>query len=406
MGTSTLNQQVNDLLVPGSQELARGADDLADGQAQAAKGTRKLSEGQAEAVKGAKSAYDGARSLEEGATALSDGLLDLYDGLQKLLEPDALPTARDSSDQLAQAVLRLRDVIGSPQDSAASFPPSQASTLISAVKAIQQVSGISSAGADRVGNELKDISSALTALSADSAQAALLAASAQAQTTLVHQQACIDAVILNPAQCAALLQAINDDAARQKATDTGVGVGQQAAAVGLQTLAVKAIALALKGITAALSAIDTALGRSPWRWSAATPTRPESTKASTHDHGLTATIDGLVKLSNGAAESAGGADQLATGTQDLTTGLNDLAEGSSTWPTAPTTWLTARSNLPKAATRWRRAPSSRPMEPRRPATPSTRSIPASTAPVKAPRPSPMALGNFRSRGPRRYWRRW
>ncbi len=331
VGTSTLNQQVNELLVPGSQELARGADDLADGQAKAAKGTRKLSDGQAEAVKGAKSAYDGARSLEEGATALSDGLLDLYDGLQKLLEPDALPSARDSSDQLAQAVLRLRDVIGSPQDSAASFPPSQASTLISAVKAIQQVAGISSAGADRVGNELEDISSALTALSADSAQAALLAASAQAQTAVVHQQACIDAVILNPAQCAALLQAINDaDAARQKATDTGVGVGQQAAAVGLQTLAVKAIALALKGITAALSAIDTALGQISVALVSGNTDVPglyEGLDALTD--GLTATIDGLVKLSNGAAESAGGADQLATGTQDLTTGLDDLAEGSS-----------------------------------------------------------------------------
>ena len=331
VGTSALTQQVNELLVPGSQELARGADELADGQSQAAKGTRELSKGQSEAAKGTKSAYEGARSLEEGATALSDGLLDLYDGLQKLLEPSALPAARDSSDQLAQAVFRLRDVIGTPQDSAASFPPSQASTLISAVKAIQQVAGISSAGADRVGGELEDIAAALTTLSADSAQAALLAESARVQTALVHQQACVDAVILNPAQCAALQQAIDDaDAARQKATDTGVGVGQQAASVGLQALAVKAIALALKGITAALSAVDTALGQISVALVSGNTDAPgiyEGLDALTD--GLTATIDGLVKLSNGAAESAGGADQLAIGTEDLTTGLDDLAEGSS-----------------------------------------------------------------------------
>lgn len=330
VGTATLTQQVNELLVPGSQELARGAEDLAEGQSEAAKGARELSKGQSEAAKGTKSAYEGARSLEEGATALSDGLLDLYDGLQKLLEPSALPAARDSSDQLAQAILRLRDVIGTPQDSAASFPPSQASTLISAVKAIQQVAGISSAGADRVGGELDDIASALTALSADSAQAALLAASAQAQTALVHQQACVDAVILNPAQCASLQQAIDDaDAARQKATDTGVGVGQQAAAVGIQALAVEAIALALKGITAALSGVDTALGQISVALVSGNTDAPgvyEGLDALTD--GLTATIDGLVKLSNGAAESAGGADQLATGTQDLTTGLDDLAQGS------------------------------------------------------------------------------
>ena len=170
-GTSTLTQQVDQTLVPGSQELAEGADTLATGQRDAAKGAKKLAEGQRDAAKGTKSAYDGARSLQDGAEQLSDGLLDLYDGLQKLLEPSALPSARDSSDQLAQAVLRLRDVIGTPQGGAGPFPPTQASTLIEAVLATQKISGISAAGADRVHTNLKDIAEKLTQLAADSAQA-------------------------------------------------------------------------------------------------------------------------------------------------------------------------------------------------------------------------------------------
>jgi len=330
-GTSTLTQQVDQTLVPGSQELAEGADTLATGQRDAAKGAKKLAEGQRDAAKGTKSAYDGARSLQDGAEQLSDGLLDLYDGLQKLLEPSALPSARDSSDQLAQAVLRLRDVIGTPQDGAGPFPPTQASTLIEAVLATQKISGISAAGADPVHTNLKDIAEKLTQLAADSAQAAALAGTAATRTTAVYQQACVDAVLLSPAQCAELQQAAAEaDQARQGATDVGLGVGQQALRVGAQALAVRAIALALQGITAALGALDAALTQISVALVSGTTDAPgvfEGLTALTD--GLTATIDGLVSLSNGAAESAGGADELSTGTQDLTQGLDDLATGSS-----------------------------------------------------------------------------
>ncbi len=330
-GTSTLTQQVDQTLVPGSRKLAEGADALATGQRDAAKGAKKLAKGQRDAAKGAKSAYDGARSLQDGAEQLSDGLLDLYDGLQKLLEPSALPSARDSSDQLAQAVLRLRDVIGTPQDGAGPFPPTQASTLIEAVLAVQRISGISYAGADRVHANLKDIAAELTQLAADSAQASALAGAAAARTAALYQQACVDTVVLSPAQCADLQQAADEaDQARQSATDVGVGVGRQALRVGAQALAVRAIALALQGITAALGALDTALTQISVALVSGTTDAPgvyEGLAALTD--GLTATIDGLVSLSNGAAQSAGGADELSTGTQDLTEGLDDLATGSS-----------------------------------------------------------------------------
>ncbi len=330
-GTAILTRQVNGALVPGSRKLAQGADDLAKGQRDAAKGADDLAQGQADATKGAKSAYQGAKSLQDGAEQLSSGLLDLYDGLQKLLEPSALPSARDSADQLAQAILRLRDVIGSPDDPAAQFPPTQASTVIEAIRSIQKVSGLSYAGANLVNTNLKDIAAQLTTLAASAGQAAALAGSAQLQAGLVYQQACVDAVILNPAQCTALQQAVADaDQARQVSGDVASGVGRQAARTAAQALAVKALAASLQAITAALSAIDTAMSQISLALVSGNTDSPgvyEGLDALTD--GLTATIDGLVELSNGAAESAGGAENLSTGTQDLSAGLDDLAEGSS-----------------------------------------------------------------------------
>jgi putative membrane protein len=329
-GTSVLSTQVNNQLVPGSQQLADGADKLAEGQSEAAKGTGKLAKGQQDAADGAESAYDGAKSLEQGAAQLSDGLLSLYDGLQELLKPTALPSARDSSDQLAQAVLRLRDVIGEPTDPTVAFPPTQASSLLQALRATQRTSGLTAAGAAKVTGTLKDIAKELADLAALSAQAATLAGSAEAQTALVYQQACVDAVVLTPAQCAALQQATTDAGlARQQAVDVGLGVGQQAARTGAQALAVGVIATSLQAITAALVAIDTGLTQVSLALvsgSTQTPGVYEGLQALTD--GLSATIDGLVVLSNGTAESAGGAQEITAATGDLTDGLGELADGA------------------------------------------------------------------------------
>jgi putative membrane protein len=329
-GTSVLSQEVNNQLVPGSQQLAEGADKLAKGQSDAAKGTSKLAKGQQDAADGTEAAYDGAKSLEKGAAQLSDGLLSLYDGLQELLKPTALPSARDSADQLAQAVLRLRDVIGEPTDPTVAFPPTQANSLLQALRATQRTSGLTAAGAAKVTGTLKDIAKELAGLAALSAQAATLAGSAEAQTALVYQQACVDAVVLTPAQCAALQQATTDAGqARQQATDVGVGVGQQAARTGAQALAVGVIATSLQAITAALVAIDAGLTQVSLALvsgSTQTPGVYEGLQALTD--GLSATIDGLVALSNGTAESAGGAQEITAATGDLTDGLGELADGA------------------------------------------------------------------------------
>ncbi|MEZ5186504.1 MAG: hypothetical protein R2720_12220 [Candidatus Nanopelagicales bacterium] len=330
-GTSTLSREVNNILVPGSQALARGAQELASGQRDAAKGANKLAKGQKDAAKGTKSAYDGAKSLEKGAAQLSEGLLSLYDGLQELLKPTALPSARDSADQLGQAILRLRDVIGDPTASAGPFPPTQASSLIEAVRATTQVAGLTQAGSAKVSGTLKDIAAKLGDLAASSAQAALLAASAETQAGLVYQQACVDAPVLTAAQCTVLQQAVTDAGrARQTATDVGTGVGAQATRTAAQAAAVGVIALSLKGITAALAAIDAGLTQISLALVSGNTDSPgvyEGLTALTD--GLTATIDGLVKLSNGAAESTGGADELTSGTQDLSDGLGELADGAS-----------------------------------------------------------------------------
>ncbi len=328
-GTAALTAGVNGELVPGSRKLAQGAGELAEGQQEFAGGTDELAKGQRKAAKATESAYDGAKSLEDGAEQLGDGLLSLYEGIQELLKPDALPTARDSSDKLAQAVLRLRDVIGSPSDPAVGFPPSQASTLIQAVRAAQKAAGLTTAGSAAVKGDLKDIATELAALAADSGQAATAAGSAATQAGLVYQQACVDAVILNPAQCTALQQAVDDaDTARQTATDVSLGVGLQSTRTAAQALAVGGITVALQAITVVLGALDQALAQISLSLVSGNTDAPgvyEGLDALTD--GLTATINGLVKLSNGAAESAGGADQLATGTQDLTDGLNELADG-------------------------------------------------------------------------------
>lgn len=329
-GTSELTAGVNGELVPGSRKLAQGAGELAEGQREIAGGTTDLATGQRKAAKGTQSAYDGAKSLEEGAEKLGDGLLSLYEGIQELLKPDALPTARDSSDQLAQAVLRLRDVIGSPSDPSVGFPPSQASTLIQALRATQKAAGVATAGSAAVKGHLKDIATKLATLAADSGQAAAAAGSAATQAGLVYQQACVDALILSPAQCTALQQAVDDaDTARQGATDVGLGVGLQSTRTAAQALAVGAITIALQAITVALGALDEALTQISLALVSGNTDAPgvyEGLNALTD--GLTATINGLVKLSNGAAESAGGANQLTTGTKDLTDGLGDLADGA------------------------------------------------------------------------------
>ena len=329
-GTSELSNGVNGKLVPGSRQLAQGADKLADGQGELAGGANKLAKGQRKAATGTKSAYDGAKSLEDGAEKLGEGLLSLYDGIQELLKPDALPKARDSSDQLAQAVLRLHDVIGSPSDPDIGFPPTQASTLIQAVRALQKTAGLTSAGAVVIKNDLKDIATKLASLATDSGQAAVAAGSAESQAGLVYQQACVDAVILNPVQCATLQQAVTDaGTAAQKSTDVSVGLGVQSTRTAAQAIAVAAVALALQGITAALGAVDQALTQISVSLASGNTDAPgvyEGLNALTD--GLTATINGLVKLSNGSAQSAGGAEQLTVGSQDLADGLNDLADGA------------------------------------------------------------------------------
>lgn len=329
-GTSALSREVDATLVPGSRALAQGATDLASGQREAAQGTNSLAKGQKQAAKGTKSAYDGATSLADGAAQLSDGLLSLYDGLQELLKPGALPSARDSADQLSQAVLRLRDVIGEPNDPAAQFPPTQANSLLQALRATQQVSGLSAAGSAKVTGNLKQIAERLTELSATSAQIAALAGSAEAQTGLVYQQACVDAAVLTPTQCTALQQATTDAGqARQQAADLGLDIGKQAARSGTQALASGLVATTLQAITAALAAIDAGLSQVSLALVSGSEDSPgvyEGLQALTD--GLTATIDGLVRLSNGTGESAGGAQELTTATGDLSDGLEDLADGA------------------------------------------------------------------------------
>lgn len=329
-GTSTLSREVNATLVRGSRVLAQGATDLASGQREAAQGTNKLAKGQKQAAKGTKSAYEGAASLADGAAQLSDGLLSLYDGLQELLKPGALPSARDSADQLSQAVLRLRDVIGEPGDPAAQFPPTQANSLLQALRATQQLSGLTAAGSAKVTGNLKEIAQRLTELSAASGQIIALAGSAETQTGLVYQQACVDVVVLTPAQCTALQQATTDAGqARQQATDLGLDIGKQAVRTGAQALATGVIAASLQAITAALAAIDAGLTQISLALVSGTTDSPgvyEGLQALTD--GLTATIDGLVRLSNGTAESAGGAQELTAATGDLSDGLGELADGA------------------------------------------------------------------------------
>jgi putative membrane protein len=329
-GTEALSRQVDSALVPGASQVADGATQLAEGQRGAAKGTAALAEGQAAAAEGATSAVDGARELQDGAAQLSDGLLSLFDGVQELLKPDALPDARDGAGDLGEAVLRLRDVIGSGSDPDGPFPPNSGSTLVQAVRAATKVSGVSQAGAAAVVGNLEEIAKELGTLAAQAGTAATAAGSAELQAGLVYQQACGAAPVLTQAQCRALQQAVADAGqARQTAADVGLGTGAQAARVGAQAVAVTVIAEALKGVAAALVAVEEALTRvsvALVSGNADSPGVYEGLVALTD--GLTATIQGLARLSNGAAESASGAAALTDGTQEFGDGLDELAKGA------------------------------------------------------------------------------
>ncbi len=329
-GASSLAEQVNSLLVPGARQLAQGARDIATAQRKAAKGASKLADAQQKAADGTRSAYDGAKSLEDGAMRLSDGLLSLYDGLQELLKPGALPAARDSADALSQAVLRLREIIGTPSDPDIGFPPTQASTLIQAVRAAKKAAGVSAAGSQKVQDNLKEIAATLADLSQQSVAAATNAGQAEAKAAAVYQQACVVAPVLDAATCATLQSAVTDaGAARQGAGDVAWGVGRQSGRVTEQAIASAAITAALGGMAGIFQYLDTALTQisiALVSGSTSSPGLYEGLQALTD--GLTATINGLVKLSNGAAGSAGGAQVIADGTSDLSNGLDDLADGA------------------------------------------------------------------------------
>jgi putative membrane protein len=329
-GTDTLARQVNAILVPGSRQLAQGALDIAQAQRQAARGASRLADAQQQAADGARSAYDGAKSLEEGATALSDGLLSLYDGLQELLKPGALPAARDSADQLSQAVLRVRQLIGTRSDPDIGFPPTQGSTLIQAVRAAQKAAGVSAAGSQRVQENLQEIAASLGSLSQQLVQTSTNAGAAAAKTAQVYQQACVVAPVLDAATCATLQEATSDaNAARQSAGDIAWDVGKQSGKVTEQAIASAAITASLAGLAGVFGYLDAALsGISGALVSGTTATPGIYEGMQALRDGLTATINGLVKLSNGAAQSTGGAQLLADGTGDLSTGLDDLADGA------------------------------------------------------------------------------
>lgn len=329
-GTSSLANQVNAILVPGSRQLAQGAQDIATAQRKAARGASKLADAQEKAAEGTRSAYDGAKSLEDGAMRLSDGLLSLYDGLQELLKPGALPAARDSADQLSQAVLRLREIIGSPSDPDIGFPPTQASTLIQAVRAAKKAAGVSAAASQKEQDNLKDIAAALADLSQQSVAAATNAGQAEAKAAAVYQQACVVTPVLDAATCATLQSAVSDaGAARQGAGDVAWGVGRQSGRVTEQAIASAAITTALGGMAGIFQYLDIALTQISIALVSGNTSSPgvyEGMKALTA--GLTATINGLVKLSNGAASSTGGAQVIADGTSDLSSGLDELADGA------------------------------------------------------------------------------
>lgn len=329
-GTSSLASQVNAILVPGSRQLAQGAQDIATAQRKAARGASKLADAQQKAADGTRSAYDGAKSLEDGAMRLSDGLLSLYDGLQELLKPGALPAARDSADALGQAILRLREIIGSPSDPDIGFPPTQASTLIQAVRAAKKAAGISAAGSQKEQENLKEIAATLADLSQQSVAAATNAGQAEAKAAAVYQQACVVTPVLDAATCATLQSAVSDaGAARQGAGDVAWGVGRQSGRVTEQAIASAAITAALGGMAGIFQYLDVALTQISIALVSGNTSSPgvyEGLKALTS--GLTATINGLVKLSNGAASSTGGAQIIADGTSDLSNGLDDLADGA------------------------------------------------------------------------------
>jgi putative membrane protein len=257
-------------------------------------------------------------------------LLSLSEGLQELVGPDGLPAARDSSMQLADAVLQLRNVIGTPGDPPISLPPSPNTTLIQAVRASTKVAGITLAGAHKVTGNLEEIAVALGGLAITSGQAAASAGSARAAIELVHQQACVDSVVLDPVQCAALQRAAADAGqAAQSSGQVGLGVGEQAARTKAQAVAVGAITLALKGIVYALALVEKALTQVSLALVSGNTQSPGVYEGLIQlTAGLSATIDGLIALSDGAGKSTEGADELTDGAEDLTDGLDDLSEGA------------------------------------------------------------------------------
>lgn len=342
-GTGALAAGVNGRLVPGAQQLAQGADQLAGGQQEAAEGTQSAADGAADlqsgaseltkaqkkAAKGAAGAVEGADALQEGTTALADGLTDLHGGLQKLLAPKALPAARDSAEALSEAILRLRDAIGTAGDPSVPFPPNVASSLVQATRASGAAASKTAAGAGKIAENLKQIAQDLADIAARAGDAAALAASSQAKATVVYQQACVDATLLNPAQCTLLRQAAED--AGNSATAAGsaaLGAGKQAVRVGAQALATGAVAIAAGAIQQSLAAVESGLVQVSLALVSGSQTAPgvyEGLVALTD--GLTATIAAVVALSNGAAASAGGAQELDDGSQDLSDGLQDLSAG-------------------------------------------------------------------------------
>ena len=309
-GADQLSDGLNSDAVPGSQQLADGADSLRGGLLQIDDGAGRLADGSRRLDQGAGKLAAGTQDAKAGGQKLRAGLGQLSGGLDKL--SGRLPGAQEGIDRLKAGVDQLLAGIGTPGD---------AETLIGGLTALETGLGRLSAGSGDLVLGLQQLAGNEAGLGrllagAQGLEAQLQGASGPLGESIGQLKGLADAIRqdtgcqTSPA-CVARAQTLsggltqlNDELSAQLAQAAG-GVGQIAG-----------------GLEGAIAALNTRLipGAQLIQGGLA---GPEGAQA-----GATKLLAGAERLKGGTQQVRDGLDELAVGITDAVAGVLQLQDGA------------------------------------------------------------------------------
>jgi len=292
--------------VKGNTKLAGGLQKIDDSTAELADGAAQLTDGQYQQATGTTQAVDGSKGITSGADQLSIGLTGLSTGLDQLAT--GLPAAAVATGDLADAVNKIVAGLGDESDPPLKFDPKNPPdnpTLVQVARLTQ--------------------ASVILARDGAAAVVAKNLATGKSVREVLVANCTPPTVVLPPADCQKLIQAIKDNAA--------ASVISSGVAVGLQVINRQLLDGLILGLIQVSNALKSGSYTSPGVYEGLRQLRKSLLGAASASEQLSAGADqantGARGLANASGQLTSGLDALAGGAGKLASGSSSLSSGAS-----------------------------------------------------------------------------